>query len=228
MEEAKKREILSRIERWLDEWPGEEPLPEGLDPSLLEEAEEEGGADLASLTGAFLALRKDVQIQGKVFKRLEEELAPLGKDLRSLREAVEELPALLVRERASGPWDGLMDLYHRLSRALEEGRKTEDRLSFLARLGGARPLLSSLVRGVEMVLGRLEEILGEAGLTPFLPELGVSFDPSSMAAAGVVRAGKGVEDGSVAEVVRAGFFQGGRVIRPAEVKVARRGGAEER
>ena len=202
METSRRQEILARIEAWLREWPDEEPLPAGLDPALVEEVEPV--PDLAELAGAVLASGRDVQIQGKALKRLQETL--------EAGQARREGENLLLEE--------MLDLHDRLSRCLAEARKAAARLSLPGRWTGAGRALQGVARGVEMTLERLEEVLGRADVRPFA-STGKVFDPQVMRAVDTVPAGPKAPPGRVAATVRTGFIRGSTVLRPAEVKVAK-------
>jgi molecular chaperone GrpE len=77
-----------------------------------------------------------------------------------------------------------------------------------------------MLRGVEMVLGELKEVLKAEGLEP-IPAENQPFDPNLHEAALEV---PGDEDGEmyVAGVLRPGYVLRGRILRPAMVKVSRR------
>jgi molecular chaperone GrpE len=77
------------------------------------------------------------------------------------------------------------------------------------------------IRGVALLAGRLEATLGRLGVER-VGRVGESFDPNvHEAVASEPRAG--VEVGHVAEVFRAGYRAGERLIRPAQVVVAAEG-----
>ncbi|MGH2690613.1 MAG: nucleotide exchange factor GrpE, partial [Actinomycetota bacterium] len=77
-----------------------------------------------------------------------------------------------------------------------------------------------MLRGVEMVLGELKEVLKAEGVEP-IPAENQPFDPNLHEAALEV---PGDEDGEmyVAGVLRPGYVLKGRILRPAMVKVSRR------
>jgi molecular chaperone GrpE len=76
-----------------------------------------------------------------------------------------------------------------------------------------------MVKGVEMVLGALREVLQAEGLVKIEAE-GKPFDPERHEAVIAVDQ-EGVEPGSVVDIVRAGYELRGKVLRPAMVKVAK-------
>ena len=73
--------------------------------------------------------------------------------------------------------------------------------------------------GLIAVLDQMEAILARQGVQR-IGARGEPFDPERHQAIGM-RPDDGVPDGTVAEVVRSGYVRGGRVLRPAEVIVAR-------
>ena len=76
-----------------------------------------------------------------------------------------------------------------------------------------------MLKGVEMVLGALREVLQGEGLVKIEAE-GKPFDPERHEAVIAVEQ-EGSEPGMVVDIVRAGYELGGKVLRPAMVKVAK-------
>jgi molecular chaperone GrpE len=76
-----------------------------------------------------------------------------------------------------------------------------------------------MLKGVEMVFGELNEVLGGEGLVA-IEASGKPFDPERHEAVVAVEE-DGVEAGTVVDVIRKGYEFNGRVLRPAMVKVAR-------
>ncbi|HEV8651093.1 MAG TPA: nucleotide exchange factor GrpE [Actinomycetes bacterium] len=77
----------------------------------------------------------------------------------------------------------------------------------------------SMLKGVEMVFGELQEVLRGEGLSRIEAE-GKPFDPERHEAVVAVEE-EGAEPGTVVDVVRTGYELQGKVLRPAMVKVAR-------
>jgi len=73
--------------------------------------------------------------------------------------------------------------------------------------------------GLRAVLDQLDAILARQGVTR-LGEVGAPFDPEFHEAIGVVPAGDSPA-GTIAEIARSGYSVGDRVLRPAQVVVAR-------
>jgi molecular chaperone GrpE len=76
-----------------------------------------------------------------------------------------------------------------------------------------------MLKGVEMVLGALREVLEGEGLVKIEAE-GKPFDPERHEAVIAVEL-EGTAPGTVVGIVRTGYELGGKVLRPAMVKVAK-------
>ena len=80
-------------------------------------------------------------------------------------------------------------------------------------------IVSSLKKGYQMGLDRIDEALQPLGVTEIACD-GKSFDPRVMTAADIEETGE-VPNGTVLEVYRTGYMIGAEVLQPAQVKVAR-------
>jgi len=80
----------------------------------------------------------------------------------------------------------------------------------------------AVVEGMRVVLQQMEAILARQGVER-IGIVGEAFDPERHEAVAVSETDQ-VPDRSVAEVVRSGYSQGDRVIRPAQVVVGRAAG----
>ena len=123
-----------------------------------------------------------------------------------------------------------------LDEALRSGRRLADappvataspRRSWFRR--GAPPLpsgqrpqadLQAWLVGLEFVRERLLGVLEAEGITA-IPAQGLPFDPQIHLAVEISQPGPDTPAGSIAAVIRQGYQLGGRVVRPAEVAVAR-------
>lgn len=76
-----------------------------------------------------------------------------------------------------------------------------------------------LFEGLRAVLDQMEAILARQGVQR-IGAAGEPFDPERMEAIGV-RAADGVPDRTVLDIARSGYAMGDRVLRPAQVVVAR-------
>ena len=207
------------------------------------------GFDLFTLVGQFTALRHEVNMQtraaraaveqnAEILKHLEGETTEpaadaAGEDLRSiakamidiadaltlslrqierLRESVEPLLADLA-EPTPAPAPGF---FARLFGARTEPAN-DDRTRQAA--GKLRQLAAAAADGSAMSLRRVERLLPTLELEP-LAAAGEAFDPELMEAVEVVD-DSDQSSGTVVEVVRPGYLWRGRVLRFAQVKVAR-------
>ncbi|MFH1193176.1 MAG: nucleotide exchange factor GrpE [Candidatus Jorgensenbacteria bacterium] len=73
-------------------------------------------------------------------------------------------------------------------------------------------------RGFFLIRGQLEDILKRRGLEAILAPPGTPFDPARHEGVGEVASGE--PPGTVAEEVSKGYAFGGKVLRPARVKVS--------
>jgi molecular chaperone GrpE len=80
-------------------------------------------------------------------------------------------------------------------------------------------IVSSLKKGYQMGLDRIDEALQPLGVTEIICD-GKPFDPRVMKAADIEETGE-APDGTVLEVYRTGYMIDAEVLQPAQVKVAR-------
>jgi molecular chaperone GrpE len=228
---------LALFASWLDRALAEESAPAGLDERIRERLEADRhppGADLGSLFGALAALTQEVRLQGRAFKGLAEALSPLGERLEALTGAAEAEPVEPDEDRAFLDCVGLLlDLRDRLARGLATAEPLlaaaprPVRAGLVARLFGRgrveAPLLDAvgaLLAGYRLTLDHLDDALRDRGVS-LIPCEGRPFDPHAMSAVDLLLTGDEPE-GTVVEVYRTGWEWNGRVLRPAQVKVARR------
>jgi len=79
---------------------------------------------------------------------------------------------------------------------------------------------TALLQGVEVIGRRLLSVLNREGLQKIVAEVGKEFDPKVHEAFERVVSGEHPED-TVLEVLRQGYFLGGKLLRPALVKVTK-------
>jgi len=188
--------------------------------------------DVAGVLGQFIALRQEVNLQTRSVRAQQEQAAATLEALgRATRPAPAEAsrPLLLAIVEAH---DALALAGREVARAREAALAALDLPApgYWARLFGARPVapdavarlrgvLDGLVQGYEMGLARLERALARQGVEP-AEAVGRPFDPERMEALEPVDA-PGRARGEVAEEVRRGWDYQGRVLRFAQVRVAR-------
>ena len=80
--------------------------------------------------------------------------------------------------------------------------------------------LETFVQGVRLVESKIYDVLTSSGVEPFQPEEGQPFDPAEHEAI-TVEITDELPDQTVSEVLRKGYRQHDRILRPAQVKVAR-------
>ena len=197
-------------------------------PSPFDEAEiDEGAPDLWSFYGALAALKEEVRRDARQSRRALEESAQTAREREAwLRPELEALRAQTARLSADSQAEtrrrdlvelvGLRDRAALAAKTLAEATK---RRGLKVRLSGLAPLLASLARGQQLLLQRFDEVLVSRGVT-VATTLGHPFDPETMKAVEVDPA-PGVAEGTVTEELRPGYAWEGRVLRPAEVRVAR-------
>lgn len=149
-------------------------------------------------------------------ERLEAELATerdrclrLRADFDNYRKRVDRERLEAARYALAEPSRELLPVVDNLERALAAGGGGDD-----------------LRRGVEMILRQLEELLRRFGVTP-VAALGQHFDPAVHEAVAHEESAEHDVPTVVAELQR-GYRMGDRLLRPAMVKVAGPGEAEER
>jgi molecular chaperone GrpE len=167
------------------------------------------------------ALTQETRLLGRATSRLTTES----------REAIEELESriaggataeALARARRDARMEQaaeLLDVRDRLVRGVDQARARLGAIpSWRRRILGGSDLLEALVRGNELALERLDDLLRRLSLREVAAE-GRPFDPSTMRAVeAVVR--DGTAPGTVLDVYRTGWLSGETVIRFAEVRVA--------
>lgn len=158
---------------------------------------------IADLKGDIESLKRQVEEERSKNSRLQNQMKYLQADFENYRRRViREIDELAQFSNESLVTD-LVEVLDELSLAVVEGRKTDDK--------------EALLRGVEMTLKKLRELLGKEGLEE-IESVGKPFDPRLHFAVAKVPANKASE-GSVVEEIRKGFSFKGKVIRPSLVKV---------
>jgi molecular chaperone GrpE len=216
-------DILRRFEQCLDAALAEEDPPLGIPPELLEScgiAERAGSSptDQYAMWAAVTALTQEVKLQGRAFKQMSETLAG-DSERRGRKEAL----------------GAILETRERLLRGLDAVRGMEavrpglwDRI-FAARWRQVRHVLDvvrALEEGYRLSLRYLDDLLFQFQVQPIECE-GRQFDPRRMNAVDVEETEQ-AEEGTVVSVYRTGYEWNGEVVRPAQVRVARRSKKAER
>ena len=215
MEDAAKAELLEQFRRYLD----------GIDDVPLPAPETGSEADLFTVSVEMAALRTEVRTEARLVKDALDQFRAVFQTLQSSQTALEqELQRASERERAQERalvqplLLDLLDLRDRLAAGLQPS--PERRARWHERWRGKRaPQPEPWQEGLRMTLRRLDQLLLERRVTP-LELLGQRFDPR-LGRVVATRDAAGLEAGIVLEVVRAGFFWGEALLRPAEVIVSK-------
>jgi molecular chaperone GrpE len=77
----------------------------------------------------------------------------------------------------------------------------------------------SFRKGIELIHRRLREVLRARGVEPF-DSVGQTFDPAWHEAVATAPVGGAVREGEIVAELRRGYRLNGRLLRPAQVKVA--------
>ncbi|MCA1834016.1 MAG: nucleotide exchange factor GrpE [Actinomycetota bacterium] len=171
---------------------GDEPAPST--EAAVEEAEIVEAEPVDELTQA----RADAAGYLDDLRRLKAEFENYRKRVTREQTAFMEIASLSLVER-------LLPVLDNFELALIAADRTKD--------------YTALVRGVELVFSEFKDVLGKQGLKRIDAE-GQPFDPELHEA---VMQGEGPDEGKpvVGEVFRTGYTLGGKVVRPAMVKVVR-------
>ena len=180
------------------------------------------GPDLFSLLAELAALKNEVKIESK---QVMEAMTEFRKVFESLRRANDRLSSELTRQQQQGRDSAsaterellleLLDLRDRLQRGHAHAYGYQP--NWLAHLAKADEVVTSIAKGLEMNLRRLDEALERRDIRSF-KSLGVPFDANTMTAVEVV-ADRHYPQGEVVGEVRPGFLRGEKVLRTAEVIV---------
>lgn len=218
-----KQRLLERVAAWIDEVEEAEPLPEGLSEEALAAAPTAVPVepDLLTLHSQLAALTQETRLLGRATSRLTTESKEAIEQLESRTTGGATVEALsrARREARMEQASELLDVRDRLVRGLDQARSRLAAISsWRRRLLGGADLLEALVRGNELTLERLDDLLRRLSLQE-VPSEGRPFDPATMRA--VERAVRdGVAPGTVLDVFRSGWLSGETVVRFAEVRVA--------
>jgi molecular chaperone GrpE len=193
---------------------------------------DEPPVDLATLVGAFTALRHEVNLQTRATRAQSEQVTQALEAIRSRPAAADDDAARPLVKVVAEAFDTLT----RASRELDQlgqavgGHPAGGRTSFFgwwfrrpAAEGPAAAAvaakLGAAVTGLRMSEQRVERLMREVGLEP-IEAVGRPFDPEAMEAVEAVE-GNGQPSGTVVDELRRGYRWRGRVFRFAQVRVAK-------
>lgn len=158
--------------------------------------------------------------EAEALKILEEENADLRDRLLRLAAEMENLRKRTEREVADGRTYAIASFARDMLAATDSLSRALSAVPAEARESGDAAM-TALVEGIEMTEREMQRLLGKHGVAEIEAE-GQKFDPHKHQAMFEVP-DPAVPEGTVVQVVQAGFMIGERVLRPAMVGVAKGG-----
>lgn len=220
MDPERRRQLLERVAPWLEELTEAEPPPAGLDPEVGETSDPV--PDLFSLLGQLAALTRETQLHGRATSRLHADLeAALGRLAESSPELIARRLPEVRREARLELVGELLEVRDRFASGVAEAERRLAALRGIRAWLAPRAVLEALVEGNRLARERLDDLLRRLDVHE-IPCLGKPFDPTRMRAVDAERS-QTAPPGTVVDVFRPGYTEGGRVLRFAEVKVVDRG-----
>jgi molecular chaperone GrpE len=113
----------------------------------------------------------------------------------------------------------MFDVRDALDRGVAETRKRFSQMSFLRKMIVGAALIESLIQGQEISLKRMDDVLASYGILKIKSDNEI-FDPQTMRAVAAEKC-EYLEEGIVLETLRSGYILDAKVLRFAEVRVAR-------
>ena len=222
MKDTEKRddEAPEAVAEEADEQPVEEQAEERQDEALTERADEPAGEDEAGESEA------DAEALDEIDAEAEAEEDAIAADLAKARAEAESYLDDLRRLQADFDNYRKRTLREQTARAASASQALVTRLlpvldNFELAVSAAEQSrdFDRMLKGVEMVFGELRLALEGEGLVKIEAE-GKPFDPERHEAVIAVEE-EDTEPGMVVDIVRAGYELGGKVLRPAMVRVAK-------
>ncbi len=163
------------------------------------------------------------------YKKLLERVRELESEKANLRELVDNYRGMLAKMQIDfNNFRKRIERDKEMERAMASERVIKEIIPVLDNLEHAIQASSnssdaeSIVNGIRMILRQLLSALSKEGLE-VIPTVGSDFDPAVHEAVEVVNVNDDKDDGKVLFEIRKGYILGGRVIRPALVKVGKKG-----
>jgi molecular chaperone GrpE len=192
-----------------EEAAGDDVVTERADEDEPEAAEEAGPATVAEAAAAASAAEDAV---GADLANARAEAESYLDDLRRLQADFDNYRKRTLREQTARTASASQALVARLLPVL-------DNFELAVSAAEQSRDFDRMLKGVEMVLGALREVLEGEGLVKIEAE-GKPFDPERHEAVIAVEQ-EDTEPGTILDIVRAGYELGGKVLRPAMVRVAK-------
>jgi len=188
-----------------------EPEADAEDQALPERTDEEDEEDEDDVEAVMAAEVEEDTIAADLAKARAEAESYLD-DLRRLQADFDNYRKRTLREQTARTASASQALVTRLLPVLDNFERAVSAAEQSRDFDG-------MLKGVEMVLGTLRGVLEGEGLVKIEAE-GKPFDPERHEAVIAVEH-EGAEPGMVVDIIRAGYELGGKVLRPAMVKVAK-------
>ena len=188
-----------------------EPEADAEDQALPERTDEEDEEDEDDVEAVMAAEVEEDTIAADLAKARAEAESYLD-DLRRLQADFDNYRKRTLREQTARAASASQALVTRLLPVLDNFERAVSAAEQSRDFDG-------MLKGVEMVLGTLRGVLEGEGLVKIEAE-GKPFDPERHEAVIAVEH-EGAEPGMVVDIIRAGYELGGKVLRPAWVKVAK-------
>lgn len=190
-----------------------EPAPDDGDEAVTERADEEDvEAEVAEDEAAADVVEAEEDAIAADLEKTRAEAESYLDDLRRLQADFDNYRKRTLREQTARTASASQALVARLLPVL-------DNFELAVSAAEQSRDFDGMLKGVEMVLGALREVLEGEGLVKIEAE-GKPFDPERHEAVIAVEQ-EGAEPGMIVDTVRAGYELGGKVLRPAMVKVAK-------
>jgi molecular chaperone GrpE len=207
--EAEADEPVAEQAEEAEEAAGDDVVTERADEDEPEAAEEAGPATVAEASAAASAAEDAV---GADLAKARTEAESYLDDLRRLQADFDNYRKRTLREQTARTASASQALVARLLPVL-------DNFELAVSAAEQSRDFDRMLKGVEMVLGALRDVLEGEGLVKIEAE-GKPFDPERHEAVIAVEQ-EDTEPGTILDIVRAGYELRGKVLRPAMVKVAK-------
>ncbi len=173
--------------------------------------QEEPSEGRVAIEGDIIKLSQELEEKTKEVERLNDRLLRLQAEFENYKKRVARNREEFIRFANEGILLEMLPVLDNLERALQ----------LTPHRGDVEP--SSLLEGVELTLRLFRSVLEKAGVKP-IESIGKPFDPYFHEAILTVSSGAdtGHDEDIVVEETRKGYLLEGRVLRPAQVKVAKK------
>ena len=234
--EGKKSQIrallLERLEGWVDELLEGDPPPTDWNAEDLPEGT--GEPDLFSLHLAMTTLTEEFRLQTRGYRKLNEGIADISQMLDNAPGQTDQLKQLLnetfgenlkaARQEARQEGQAeliecFIEIHDRLFQTIQRLYRRLSGCGFISRLTGLRAIMEAVIQGLELAMARFDTVLAECGVRRY-GEPGEQFDPKTMRAT-IIDDSLGKPSRMVTRVIRSGYYRFDKVLRYAEVEVAK-------